>query len=492
MRRLCIIAFVLSLAVHGFAAGAMGHNALGSIAIDRILNGTYAAPPELKEALKDPKVRQAFLGGSVGPDLFPTRTHRGNQSGFTQQMLNNAWQQYKAAGNDPAQKAKAAENLAFAYGWLAHVAADLNVHPKINGIVGDTYDENNAGEKGTHAALEAQLYAYLRRVAGIKDGFDARFPTDFIAEQLGVDPGEVKRAISRIRIIAAGEIGASNQVKLTDKQLKDAWSEAVREGMADTRRFLEKPTNFENWDLDCGKISTEDFEWLRKAVMELNGGKLPKDWGKDYMNLWNQIKDLPPGDRYNRLAAAMGKPKETTTNKNTGVPWMAKHLAERNMNVIVKVERDFVFPTRMHYPEAKLQWNGARFSMKVIFEDYPYQKDISIEGEVADSEVVSVKLEMTQTMKDNPGFLMKTTAEAKHVPLIQGGLWDEYVGDVTFAAFTETQAPGFSGSFKSASPNSVSVGYTYIWDKSTMKEASKNRTLYPIFTVRFREKKYGD
>lgn len=35
---------LVGLAAHGWAAGAMGHNALGAITANRILNGTYSAP----------------------------------------------------------------------------------------------------------------------------------------------------------------------------------------------------------------------------------------------------------------------------------------------------------------------------------------------------------------------------------------------------------------------------------------------------------------
>ncbi len=483
MRAVWILVISFASAVAAFSAGAMGHNALGSATVDRILNGTYPAPPELKEALKDPQVRQAFLGGAVGPDLFPTKTHRGNQSLFTQKMIDSAWKEFRAAPNDPAAKEKAAQSLAFAYGWLSHVAIDLNVHPKVNEIIGDAYDHNNAGEKTTHAAMEAQLYAYLQRVAGLNAQFDARFPSDFISEQLGIDPGELKRAISRIRIIAAGEIASAKQVTLTNTQLKEMWSKSVQQGMSDAREYIEKPTRFENWDLDCGKLSTEEFEWLRSAIMALNGGKLPSDWGRNYLRYWSAVKGLPPGDRANKLAAIFGK-NVAETPTNAGVPGIAKLLASKRMNLIVKVEREWGYPTTMGaYPDAQIRWDGAKFSWNKVFEDYPYTKDIRIEGEMGEGEVAWIKLSCSQTMKDNPGAHFSQNLEARHIPFIDGGLWDEYVGDVTFAAFTEKQASGFSGSFKASS------GTNYVWDKTTMPEFSKGRTLYPILTVRFREKK---
>lgn len=460
----------------------MGHNALGTITIDRILNGTYPAPAELKDALRDPATRQAFLGGSVGPDLFPNKTHRGSQSEFTQKMVGDAMSKYRAA-QSPEDRAKAGEALAFAYGWLSHVAMDLNVHPKINAVIGDTYDYNNAGEKATHAALEAQLYAYLRRVVGSKDPFDARFPTDFVSEQLGVEPGELKRAISRIRIIAAGEIAAANQVKLSDKQLKDIWSEFVRNGMQDTREFIEDTKSFENWDLDCGKISTEDFEWLRKTMLELNGGKLPKDWGKRYLDYWNLVKGLNPGDRAARLSEALGKP-GTPPVVSSGIPGTAVYLAKQNMNLFIRVDRDTLLPTRQRMPDAKVEWSGAKFRWKSRFEDYPYMKEVLVEGEMGDDEVVSLKFTMTQSLTDRPEVTFTTEIEARHVPRVPNGLWDEYQGDVTFAAFNEIQAPAFTGSMRSSSGSAI-------WDKTTVKEAGKGRTLYPILAIRFRDKKYG-
>ncbi len=487
MKALWAVLLSLAMASVAHGAGAMGHNALGTVTINRILSGQYAAPPELKEALSDPKVRQAFLGGSVGPDLFPTRTHRGNQSQFSEKMLEAAWKQYRAAGEDPAAREKASESLAFAYGWLSHVAVDLNIHPKVNEFVGDTYDYNDAGGKTAHAAMEAQLYAYLKNVVGIKDPFDARFPTDFVAEQLGVEPGELKRAISRIRIIAAGEIAAANQVKLSGTQLLDKWGKSVSQGLNDTRDFIEKPARFENWDLDCGKISTEDFEWLHKAVKELNGGKRPPDWGGRYMEFWNAVKDLPPGDRAAKLAEYLGLGSGSST-RATGVTGTAKFLAGQPMNVIVKVERDYVFPSRMRYPDSAIRWDGNKFSLSAKFEEYPFEKDFKVEGEIGEGEVVWVKLTCTQTMPTNPGFIDENVLEARHLPIIDGGLWDEYVGDVTFAAFTQRQAPGFTGSFKTGAGKQYR---TSVWDQTTLPELSKNRTLYPILTVRFRLKKYG-
>jgi len=459
----------------------MGHNALGSITVNRIIEGKYPAPPELKEALKNPKVRQSFLGGSVGPDLFPDRTHRGSQSEFTQRMMDAAWREYRSAGNDPAAKEKAAQALGFAYGWMCHVATDLNVHPKVNELVGDAYDHNNAGEKVRHAAMEAQLYAYLKRVAGAKDPYDAQFPTDFVARQLGVSQGELKKAISRLRIIAAAEIASANQVKLTDSQLKSIWSESIRGSMQDTRDFVEKPSRFLNWDLDCGKISTADFEWLRNAVMAANGGKLPADWGKNYLKYWDQVKGLAPGDRMAKLQQLFGKKPAVTppTSRNTGVSSYATLLSAPGTRIRVKVERDFNYPSRQGYGNIQLQWQGNHFSLTGNCDDYSMKKEFRIEGEMGEGEVAWVKVNVRTTMPGNPGFSADDVMEARHVPYVQGGLWDEQVGDVTFAAFTDKQAPGFSGSMKSTS------GYSFVWDKSTMPGWSKGRTLYPIVTVRF-------
>jgi hypothetical protein len=122
--------------------------------------------------------------------------------------------------------------------------------------------------------------------------------------------------------------------------------------------------------------------------------------------------------------------------------------------------------------------------LKGTFEDYPYTKTLEIEGEMGEDEIVWLTLKMSLTMKDNPGFSSGSELQVKHVPYVQGGLWDEYVDDVTFAAFTEKQAPAFSGSFKGGN------GFDFVWDKSTMKKASEGRTLYPIVTIRFRDKKY--
>ena len=166
MRKLTAYVFTIIMAVSiaqsTQAAGPYGHFIVSRRVIDSISNGKDA-PMELREALKDPECRKAFSGGAVAPDICPEESHYGNTADLADKMLTDARSHLATAIklHDFASIQKAREELAFSYGWLTHCAADLEVHPKVNSIVGDAFSYTRKGDQLDHGAIETQMDYYL-------------------------------------------------------------------------------------------------------------------------------------------------------------------------------------------------------------------------------------------------------------------------------------------------------------------------------------------
>ena len=309
---------ILLLAVQVHAAGPIGHFLVGSMTLDEIKDGNQSAPADLIDALGSPEGKKAFAGGTVGPDICEEASHYGNTADLARGMISDARTKVNAArssGNSDALN-KARANLAFAYGWLSHCGTDLNVHPWVNGIIGDTYRFNDKGQKLSHGAQESQFTAYLRSVIG-EGGpkYDTYIPYDFLSKHTGVPAADLKASNLIIRAKAIAEITAADQVTLTDKMIK-GWKPIMEGSLSDMTVFLNNPSEMGNWDLDCGRISTIEFHELRALAMKANGGSLPHNWGKKYMDWYQKTKDLLPDQKLDRLKGLI-----KSTMKGFGGQW---------------------------------------------------------------------------------------------------------------------------------------------------------------------------
>ncbi len=118
----------------------------------------------------DPQVRNAFLNGSIGPDMgyypggFPLPTDLAHyiQSGELARTF--------------VAEARSELERAFAWGWLTHVLADVEIHPLINQGAGEllTGDRRNprtyVEDPAAHARVEIGLDAFFQ-VARAKPGW---------------------------------------------------------------------------------------------------------------------------------------------------------------------------------------------------------------------------------------------------------------------------------------------------------------------------------
>ncbi|MHC9538583.1 MAG: zinc dependent phospholipase C family protein [Vulcanimicrobiota bacterium] len=328
MKNFVFIAVLIVMLMTGqaWSAGPMGHFLLSQETIHGILDGSIPAPPELKNALKDPEAQKAFAGGSVGPDICEEikASHYRNTSDLANQMIADAKANLKAAAAEKNQKkfSQSQRELAFAYGWLSHCGTDLNIHPYVNGVAGDTYRYNNPGQKAIHAAQEAQFTAYLRSINGAK--YDTSIPYEFLSQHTGISVINLRESNKKIIIKTIAEIKAAGQVTLTDK-MKSIWGKIHDSSLADTAGFIGNPKSMGNWDLDCGKITTEEFEKLRELAIKANGGTLPPNWGRQYMEWYGQTKNLSADQKLSMLKSLVGggsnlSGKTDTTGSTTSKP----------------------------------------------------------------------------------------------------------------------------------------------------------------------------
>lgn len=341
--RLVFLAAVALSALEASASGPIGHTIIASKAAALIRAGQLAAPLELREALKDPQGLRAYLGGAVGPDLEEP-THNGNTAAVAEHMLATAQADLAAAkrSKDPRRTKTAQEEVAFAYGWLTHSAADLNIHPVVNAATGDTYRQNNLQMKAKHGELEAAYTAYLGH-GGVLPKYQPKILLSFLHRTLGTSMESLAAEAESLRSKANAEreyAYARGRVSGFDEDFKRAEAGTMR----DIAAFTKSPKAFGNWDLDCGRISTAEFDRLREAAIQANGGKLPDNWGALYLQWHAKTRGLPPTDLVEALADLIaGKsrpqpgPGTTTVEK---LPKTGAWVLERTELVLQKIDDD--------------------------------------------------------------------------------------------------------------------------------------------------------
>lgn len=294
---------ILAMSVSpAFAAGAYSHFYIGKRAGEALMENPNA-PADLRDALREPDCLNAFASGAVSPDLgsLDKLGHYNKTTAIPRKLIetakSNLTQANSLPDSDPTKPAKikeAQKELAFSYGWLSHCAADLNVHPEVNKVVGDAYTHMPILGKGVHAGQEVQLDYYINetlREEGEKINYD--IPYSFVAACTGQSEEALRGNARTLRAKMVGEIVAiGNIVDVGMNVLEERWGEIIRRSLAETAEFVEYPDRFQDWDLDVGRMTTEEFESLRTAFIEENGGKLPECWGRKYPEWYSKLKGL--------------------------------------------------------------------------------------------------------------------------------------------------------------------------------------------------------
>ena len=309
---LIVFVFLISCGCCVYGAGAYGHFIIASRTIDSIMAGDQTVSADLKDALNDPECRKAFCGGAVAPDICEEASHYGNTGDLVQKMGSKAVANLDLANKSgDAKKIKQAKiELAFCYGWLSHVASDVDIHPLVNGVAGDSYRYCTEGQKAIHAGQEVQLDKYLAaNYRKPDDKYAVTVPEDFLSEFVGLKPGTLRHNLRVLNIRVTGEIAGKEFVYLDNEEvLKPKWDQCVRDCISDSRKFVANPAMIGNWDLDSGRISTNDFRDLRTLVKEANEGKLPSNWATNYLDYYQKALDFIKDAESQQTASKGPKP----------------------------------------------------------------------------------------------------------------------------------------------------------------------------------------
>ena len=298
-----LIGLILILNVmSAFGAGAYSHYYIGKRAGEALMEDPNA-PADLRDALKDPDVLNAFASGAVSPDLtsLDALGHYNKTTAVPTKMILTAKENLAQASslpdsdpNKPAKIKEAQKEIAFSYGWLSHCAADLNVHPEVNKITADAFTHLPLLGKGVHAGQEVQLDYYINetlREEGEK--IDFIVPYKFVAGCTGKPELALYLSTAWLRTKMMGEVVGMDKIIDVDMNiLEERWGKLIRRALAESTEFVDNPDKFKDWDLDAGRMTTEEFESLRTAFIEENGGKIPENWGRRYVEWYNKLRGL--------------------------------------------------------------------------------------------------------------------------------------------------------------------------------------------------------
>ncbi|MEI6916216.1 MAG: zinc dependent phospholipase C family protein [Armatimonadota bacterium] len=319
------------------AGGPISHYYIGKRAADQVA-GNSSAPSDLKQALADPACADAYASGAVSPDLgsLSDAGHYKDTSKIPQAMIANSRRDLQSANAlpddapDKAAKVKAAQKeLAFSYGWLSHCAADLNVHPQVNGMTGDAWIHNTTAQKTVHTAQEVQLDAFVdKTLRQPGEKIDYNVPYALVSKCTGVSEETLKGDAKWMRTKIAGEIVAKGKVTLPLDTLRDKWGDTVNKSLEESVEFAENPNKFNNLDIDAGGgMTTEEYETLRTNAIAANGGKLPADWGKKYIEWYKKTKGLS-AEKQKAALAKLIKGEDISSSDETSA---------KNVKVTVKI-----------------------------------------------------------------------------------------------------------------------------------------------------------
>lgn len=325
-----------------FGAGVYSHFYIGRRSGERLMADPNT-PADLREALKDPACLDMFSSGAVSPDLgsLDKLGHYGKTTIVPKLMIETAQGHLSAANSLPqdnpnklAQIKAAEKELAFSYGWLSHCATDMDVHRKVNEVVGDAFAHCDIGKKAIHAAQEVQLDQYVNetlREEGEKINYD--IPYAFVALCTGKPEAALRINADVIRSKMVGEtVAIGNIVDVGMNVLEERWGEAIRDSLNDTCKFVKNPKEFKDWDLDVGRMTTEEFEGLRDAFIKENGGELPEHWGRRYFDWWNKVKGLS-GDKLKAAIRKLLDNQDALIDNQDDAPPVVKTTKNRTLTI---------------------------------------------------------------------------------------------------------------------------------------------------------------
>ncbi|HOP48292.1 MAG TPA: zinc dependent phospholipase C family protein [Desulfobacteraceae bacterium] len=296
------------------ASSPTGHIIIAEQVMRQIMKDPNANP-ELKDLLRgNPDARRAFSGGACAPDLdsLADGAHSRDPKGTADAIMGTARANLRraeaalAAATTPAQKAAAERvlkqaqcDVAFAYGWLTHAAADLETHPVVNASGEDYWDDETRNryqeqlDQAEHGEWEVMQEANWIDKYGPPLDPNVDYRLGLLEQALGFEHNDLLNDVQTLskKESASAFVGD----KYTQGQL-DTWK-PINDGIGDrsidlAKDFVNSPGNpLDNscWDIGRG-ISLEDFRKFIEDTKKANGGKLPEGFWVGYDTLFNNWK----------------------------------------------------------------------------------------------------------------------------------------------------------------------------------------------------------
>jgi len=294
------------------ASSPTGHIVISEQIMDRIMKDPNANP-ELKAILSDPNARKAFAGGACAPDLdtVSDMAHSDDPKWVADKIMEAARNKLAkaeaalAAATTGAQR-KAAEkvinqakcDVAFAYGWRTHAAADLETHPTVNASGENYWEDSDKIDKAWHGEWETlQEVCWVDQCGWPKDS-NVDYRVGLLSEALGLDHDKLTGDVQTLSWKETGALEVGN--KYTDTQL-DEWK-AVNDGIFD--RSVETGLGFVNtpanplddscWDIGKG-MTLDEFQQFEEETRKANGGNLPEGFWVGYPEMFDRWKKAKTG-----------------------------------------------------------------------------------------------------------------------------------------------------------------------------------------------------
>lgn len=288
-----------------------GHILISEQVIKKILKDPNANP-ELKALLRDPKARAAFAGGACAPDLdsLADQAHTSSPKALADSIMANARanlakaQKALDSATTPEQKARAQAvlnqakcDVAFAYGWRTHGAADLETHPYVNAS-GENYWDDETRDRFTeqrdqalHGEWETMQESNWIDKYGNPMNPDVDYRLGLLEQATGHDHNDLLNDVQTLskKDSAAKFVGD----KYTQGQLDD-WKR-INDGLGDSSvdlgvKYVNDPNNpFDDscWDVGLG-VPVEGFRKFIEDLKAKNNGKLPDGFWVNYQDMYKK------------------------------------------------------------------------------------------------------------------------------------------------------------------------------------------------------------
>lgn len=304
---LSLLGVMLGVALPAGASSPTGHIIIAEKIMERIMNDPNANP-ELKAILSDPDARRAFSGGACAPDLdtVSDMAHSDDPKWVADKIMEAARNKLDkaeaalATATTPEQQAAAERvihqatcDVAFAYGWRTHAAADLETHPTVNASGENYWEDSDKIDKAWHGEWETmQEVCWVDRSGWPKDP-NVDYRLGLLENVFGFDHNKLTDDVQTLSWKETGALEVGN--KYTDTQL-DQWK-VVNDGIFD--RSVDRGCGYVNspanplddscWDIGVG-MTLDEFQKFEEETRKNNGGNLPEGFWVGYPEMFDKWK----------------------------------------------------------------------------------------------------------------------------------------------------------------------------------------------------------